>query len=146
MYCTHFPAIYFKVGVPSGSVEVIPMWVTYATAEANKTWGLLCSIPCYRSLMNVRQGCPRRVAPPWLSAAGASFCFPGPRTSLLPQCHNSKAGALTASPANEEQGPILGILPIRLVSALGEKHRHLPLRASKRCLWGGPQHVPAQVP
>lgn len=53
---------------------------------------------------------------------------------------------LAASPANENRGPILGILPIRLVSALGEQHQHLSLWASTWCLWGGPQHVPVQVP
>lgn len=39
----------------------------------------------------------------------------------------------------EEQGPIAGTLPIGLVSALREQQWHLPLWASKWCLWAGPQ-------
>lgn len=116
VYCTHFPAIYFKVAMPSESVEVTPMWVTYASAEANKTWGLLCSIPCYRSPMNMWQGCSHGIAPARLSAAGASFCFPGPGTSLFPQWRDSKAGPLCqrytrCQPCKWEPRPHLGHTP-----------------------------------
>lgn len=41
----------------------------------------------------------------------------------------------------EEQRPIAGTLPIRLVSALGEQHRLFALWPSKWCLWAGPQAV-----
>ena len=147
VYCTHFPAIYFKVGAPSGSVDVIPMWVTYTIAEANKTWGLLRStllqIPDERVTRVSTQSCSSMA----LSSRG-KFLLPWsrnqpPPTMPLTQRQAPYArDALAASPANEDQGT----LPIRLVSALGEQHWHLPLRASKRCLWGGPQHVPVQVP
>lgn len=88
------------------------MWVTYATAEANKTWGLLCS----RSSMDTWQGCPHKAAPAWLSAAQASFCFPGPGTSLPPQCCDSRAGPLSqgcpdCQPCRPGPRPHLGLTP-----------------------------------
>lgn len=57
----------------------------------------ICSAPWpagHGSPLNQWQGCPHGVAPAWLLAAGTSFHFPDPGTSLLPQCRNSQAGLL----------------------------------------------------
>lgn len=45
--CIVLISLLSTLGVQRRSVEVTPMWVTYATAKPSKTQGLLCSMACW---------------------------------------------------------------------------------------------------
>lgn len=116
VYCTHFPATYFEVGVPSGSIGAILVWETYATAQANKTRGLLLSTPCYRSLMNRQWGISTELLQhnsqqPKPGSAFLTQELPSSRNALTEKQVPSATDVHTASPAGEEWGPALAILP-----------------------------------
>lgn len=115
VYCTHFPATYFEVGVPSGSTEVILILgdLCNCTNKQGKGPALLhtlLQIPDEHTI-----GCFHRVAAAQLSTAEATFCSPDPKTTsphnaLAEKQVPSATDVHTASHTGEERGPASAIL------------------------------------